>query len=88
MTQTEINRSLNLVRYGGVVVTVVVFIALLAFAIIMDSSTTLRLEGATAGGGFLNALLPFILIATVITAILSVVLYFAYRAFLNGRRTA
>lgn len=78
MTQAEVQRGLRLVRYGGVVITVTVFIALLAFALVAGNAFG-------ASGLTLGSFLPYILIITVVAAILSVVLYFAYRAYLTGK---
>ena len=86
MTEQEIKRALNLVRYGGVVVTVTVFVALLAFAIVAGRAIDANNPtGSAATSAAFGSLLPYILILTVIAAVLSVILYFAYRAYLKGR---
>ncbi len=77
MTEQEIKHSLNLVRYGGIVVTAVVFVALLGFSVIVGN--------ALSTGDLLSQMLPYIIGFTVLAAILSVVLYFVYRAYLMGR---
>jgi hypothetical protein len=78
MTEAEVQRGLRLVRYGGVVITVTVFVALLAFALVTGNALG-------ASGLTLNSLLPYILVITVLAAILSVALYFGYRAYLMGK---
>jgi hypothetical protein len=85
MTQQEIKRALNLVRYGGVVITVTVFVALLAFAIVAGRAIDSTNAGVSATSSTFNSLLPYILGLTVVAAILSVVLFFAYRAYLMGK---
>ena len=79
MTEAEVQRGLRLVRYGGIVITVTVFVILLAFAVVTGNA----IPGAS--GATFNSLLPYIIGFTVLSAILSVVLYFAYRAYLNGK---
>lgn len=74
----DIKRNLNLVRYGGIVVTLVVFIALVGFALVAGGALG-------ASGTAFNEMLPYIALITVITAVLSVVFYFAYGAFLRSR---
>ncbi len=86
MTEQDIKRSLNLVRYGGIVVTVVVFIALLGFSLLPVSMTGANGQVIT-GNAYNNGAVPYILGITVVTAILAVVLYFVYRAYLQGRLT-
>ena len=85
MTQQEIRRALNLVRYGGVVITVTVFVALLAFAIVVGRAIDAGNPGAGASSATFNSLLPYILILTVIAAVLSIILFFGYRAYLMSR---
>ena len=82
MTEAEVKRALNLVRYGGVVITVTVFVALLAFALIVGNAIDPSLAGPT-----FNALLPYTIGFTVMAAVLSIILYFGYRAYLMGRMT-
>jgi hypothetical protein len=78
MTEAEVQRGLRLIRYGGIVITITVFVVLLAFALVTGNAL-----GAT--GDTFNSLLPYIAGFTVLAAILSVVLYFGYRAYLMGR---
>jgi Na+/H+ antiporter NhaB len=78
MTEQDVRRSLNLVRYGGVVVTVVVFISLIAFSVVMGQSNN-------AVGLAFNEMVPYIALFTVVAAVLSVVFYFVYRAVLRSR---
>lgn len=77
MTEQEVKHSLNLVRYGGIVVTVVVFMALLGFSVVVGN--------ALQGSNLLGSMLPYIIGFTVLAAILSVALYFAYRSYLMSR---
>ncbi len=76
MTEQEVTRSLRLIRYGGVVVTITVAVVLVAFAVVVGNATTL--EGFS--GMLLSQLLPYIIGFTVLAAVLSIILYFAYRA--------
>jgi carbon starvation protein CstA len=84
MTEQEVQRSLRLVRYGGVVITVTVFVTLLAFAIVTSGAIG-GATGISITGSTLNSLLPYIIGLTIAAAVLSVVLFFAYRAYLMGR---
>lgn len=77
MTEKDFKRSLNLIRYGGIVITAVVFIALLGFAIVVGNALGQNLVGSMIG---------YIIGFTVAAAVLSVVLYFGYRAYLSGRK--
>jgi carbon starvation protein CstA len=80
MTEAEVKRSLNLIRYGGVVITVTVFVVLLAFALVVGNAIDPSLAGKT-----FNSLLPYIIGFTVLAAVLSIALFFGYRAYLMGR---
>jgi hypothetical protein len=80
MTEAEVKRSLNLIRYGGVVITITVFVVLLAFALVVGNAIDPSLSGRT-----FNALLPYIIGFTVFAAVLSAALWFGYRAYLMGR---
>ena len=82
MTEAEVKRALNLVRYGGVVITITVFVALMAFALIVGNAIDPALAGAT-----FSALLPYTIGFTIMAAVLSIILYFGYRAYLMGRMT-
>ena len=85
MTEQEtIKRKLRLIRYGGVVVTVTVFVVLLAFAIMLGQQIDQQ-TGLQTTGSFFNSLLIYIIGFTVFAAVLSIVVYFAYRAFLMSR---
>ena len=74
MTQEQLDRGLRLVRYGGVVVTVTVLVVLFAFMFVIGNSN--GISGMTLSAG-----LPYIIGFTVLAAVLSVVLYFAYRMY-------
>jgi hypothetical protein len=84
MADQEITHRLRLVRYGGIVVTVTVFVFLLAFAVVVGTQIDAQ-TGASVTGGLLNSMLGYIIGFTVLAAILSVILYFVYRAYLMGR---
>lgn len=84
LTEQEVKRSLRLVRYGGVVITVTVFVTLLAFAVVTGSAIG-GATGTSLTGNTINSLLPYILGLTVMAAVLSIILFFAYRAYLMGR---
>ena len=79
MSEQEIKRGLRLVRYGGVVVTVAVLTSLVAFAMMTGNAI-----GGLMGEGF-NLMLPYIVGLTVLTAVISVIFYFVYRAYLMSR---
>src|SRR5258708_38493424 len=79
MSEQEIKRGLRLVRYGGVVVTVAVLTSLVAFAMMTGNAI-----GGLMGEGF-NLMLPYIVGLTALTAAISVIFYFVYRAYLMSR---
>ena len=76
MTEQEIKRGLGLVRYGGIVITVVVFVILLGFALV---------TGSALGQDVIGPMLIWIVGLTLLTAVLSIVVYFGYRQYLLGR---
>jgi hypothetical protein len=82
MTEAEVKRALNLVRYGGVVITITVFVAMAAFALIVGNA----IDPSATGLSF-NQLLPYTIGFTIMAAVLSIILYFGYRAYLMGRMT-
>ena len=84
MTEADVTRGLRLIRYGGLVVTITVFVVLFAFALIVPNAIDAQ-TGAGITGQIFGTLLPYILGLTVATAVLSVVLYFAYRMYATGR---
>jgi hypothetical protein len=81
MTEAELKRSLSLVRYGGIVITITVFIILLAFAMVTGGAFG-------ASGAVVNSMLGYIIGFTVLAAILSAGLFFGYRAYLMGKMKA
>jgi hypothetical protein len=84
MTQQDVNRGLRLVRYGGIVITVTVFVFLLGFLLVIGT----QIDAATGGGATgttLSAGMPYLIGFTVLAAVLSVILYFAYRAYAMQR---
>ena len=84
MTQEQVNRGLRLIRYGGVVITVTVFIVLLAFILIVGNTIDAA-TGAGTTGMTLSAVLPYVIGFTILSAVLSVGLYFGYRMYATGR---
>jgi hypothetical protein len=78
MTEADLQRGLKLIRYGGVVITVTVFIVLLAFSLVVGNALGVS-------GGMLNSMLPYIIGFTVLSIVLSVVVYFGYRAVQTNR---
>ncbi len=82
MTEQEVTRGIRLVRYGGIVVTVTVFVVLVAFALVTGNAI------AGVGGEILNNMLPYIIGFTVFAAVLSAIVYFAYRAYLLNKLKA
>jgi hypothetical protein len=87
MTEQEtIKRRLRLIRYGGVVITVTVFVVLLVFAFMVGQQFDLNTPGiGGATGASINALLVYIIGFTVFAAALSILVYFGYRAYLTRR---
>ena len=85
MSEQELKRSLSLVRYGGVVVTVMVFVVLLVFGLVVGTGIDKAIPGAAVTGMTLSSLLPFIIGLTILAGVLSVALFFGYRAYLMGR---
>lgn len=79
MTEEKYKHSLRLFRYGAIVVTVVVFVVLLAFTFFVNSVFSADF------GKTLNEMLQYIVIITVATAVLAIVFYFVYGAVLRGR---
>ncbi len=79
MTEEQYKHSIRLFRYGAVVVTVVVLVALLAFTFFVNG-----IFGAQFGDTF-NQMLPYIAVITLITAVLGIVFYFVDGAVLRGR---
>jgi len=76
MSEDQYKRGLNLIRYVGILVTVLFFIAALAFAAILPST------GSTSS---FTSLLPYVVMVTVVIAGLSVILYFGYSRLQGGR---
>jgi hypothetical protein len=68
------------VRYGGLVVTITTFVVLLAFAVLIGNASS-------STGLALSSFLGYIVLFTVVAAVLSVVVYFVYRAYLMGRKS-
>ncbi|HLY27376.1 MAG TPA: hypothetical protein VKQ72_13620 [Aggregatilineales bacterium] len=81
MSEDQVKRGLRLVRYGGIVVTITTFVVLLAFAVMIGSASS-------STGLALSSFLGYIVLFTVVAAVLSVVVYFAYRAYLMGKKPA
>jgi hypothetical protein len=81
MTEADLQRGLKLIRYGGVVITVTVFIVLLAFSLVVGNAMGVS-------GDMLNSMLPYIIGFTILSVVLSVVVYFAYRTVQTNRMKA
>ena len=78
MSEDQVKRGLRLVRYGGVVVTITTLIVLLAFTILIENAT-----GST--GTAMSSFIGYIVGFTVLAAVLSIVVYFGYRAYLMSK---
>ncbi|MEP7289238.1 MAG: hypothetical protein ABI947_26095 [Chloroflexota bacterium] len=85
MSELELKRSLSLVRYGGVVVTLMVFVILLVFALVVGTGIDKAVPGAAVTGMTLGSLFPYIIGLTILAGVLSIALFFGYRAYLMGR---
>lgn len=79
MSEKDYKRGLNMIRYGGIVVTLMVFVSLLGFSVIV---------GGALGQNLLSSMGIYIIGFTVGVAILSAVLYFVYRAYLQSKLKA
>ncbi len=76
MTEEQFHRGSHLIRYVGILVTVLFLVAGLAFAAILPS--TVAVNGFTS-------LMPYVLLVTVIIAVVFVIAYFGYNAIQGGR---
>lgn len=90
MTEAEIKRHLSLVRYGGLVLTVVVLIVVVAFTVLARTqAANLAISAGNdpdaAMSGTISSLLPYIIGFVVFALVLSAALYFGYRAYLMGK---
>jgi len=85
----EKQKRLNLVRYGGVVITVVVFVVLLVFSLLPISAPSTNSAGAVTmvSVNLIGSTLPYIIGFTILAAVLSVAVYFGYRQMLMGSTT-
>ena len=73
MTEEQFKRASNMIRYVGILVTVLFFIAALAFSAILPNSIV---PGAVST---FSQLLPYVIMVTIIIAALSVAVFFLYR---------
>ncbi|MCC7207025.1 MAG: hypothetical protein IT323_06950 [Anaerolineae bacterium] len=78
MTEKEVKGRLSLVRFGGLVVTIMTFVILVAMIFLFGQLTT-------SGGQMVQDALLYIVLGTVIAAVVSIVFYFLYRAYLMRR---
>ncbi|MHB8626712.1 MAG: hypothetical protein ACYDBJ_08250 [Aggregatilineales bacterium] len=79
MTEDQVKRGLNMIRYTGILVTVLFFIAAIVFTLVINNITSAN------GVSMTNALLPYIIGLTIGIAVLFVVVYFVYGAVQRGR---
>lgn len=79
MTEKEVKGRLNLVRFGGLVVTIMTFVILIAVVFLVGQ--TMQASGAS----IVQDNLLLIILGTVMAAVVSVVFYFLYRAYLMRR---
>jgi len=77
MTEEQVKRGLNMIRYTGILVTILFLIATLVFAVLLNSQSGTQIA--------LSALLPYIIGLTVGIAVLFVVAYFVYASVQRGR---
>lgn len=75
MSEKEVKGRLSLVRFGGLVVTIMTFVILIAVVYLVGQLTT-------GGGQMIQDALLYIILGTVIAAVVSVIFYFLYRAYL------
>jgi len=73
MTEEQFKRGSTMIRYVGILVTILFFVAGVAFSAILPNSIT---PGAAST---FSQLLPYVLMVTVIIAALSVAIFFLYR---------
>ena len=74
MSEQEVAGRLRLVRFGGILITAMVFGTLLAFSLVFSGL-----------GVSFGQLLIYIVAFTAFAAIVSIALYYGYRAMLRGR---
>ncbi len=79
MTEDQVKRGLNMIRYTGILVTILFFIAALVFTLVINNITSANGVSAT------SALLPYIIGLTIGIAVLFVVVYFIYGVVQRGR---
>lgn len=82
MTEQEVKGRLNLVRFGGLVVTIMVLVILVVVVFLVGQTMT------GSGARTLQDSLLLIILGTVIAGVVSAVFYFLYRAFLMQRLKA
>jgi hypothetical protein len=75
MTEQEVKGRLNLVRFGGLVVTIMTFVILIAVIFLVGQLTV-------GGTQMIQDALLYIVLGTVIAAVVSIVFYFLYRSYL------
>ena len=86
MTAQDIKRRLNIIRYGGIALTVVVLGVSLAYVIVTNNYLeVLRVSGVYSGPSAFDSLLIYIIGFTVFAAVMSVIVYFGYRAYLMNK---
>lgn len=79
MTEDQVKRGLNMIRYTGILVTILFLIAVIVFTLVINGMTS------ATGVSTTNALLPYIIGLTIGIAVLFVIVYFVYGAMQRGR---
>jgi hypothetical protein len=81
MTEDQVKRGLHMIRYTGILVTVLFFITVVVFTLVINNLIS------AAGVSATSTLLPYIIGLTIGIAVLFVVVYLAYGALQRGRIT-
>jgi preprotein translocase subunit SecG len=79
MTEEQVKRGLNMIRFTGILVTILFFVAAIVLALVFNSLN------AGTNVSPLSQLLPWIIGLTVAIAVLFIVVYFVYGAVQRGR---
>lgn len=79
MTEDQVKRGLNMIRYTGILVTILFFIAAFVFVLVINNITSANGVGAT------SPLLPYVIGLTIGIAVLFAIVYVVYGAVQRGR---
>jgi len=79
MTEEQVKRGLNMIRFTGILVTILFFLAAIALALIFNNLN------AGTNVSPLSQLLPWIIGITVGIAVLFIIVYVLYGAVQRGR---